>query len=127
MNTGTMLLIQNENTTNGTNSVLLSYVALSVSTIFWGLNFVPVKQYETGDGFFFQFIFGIAVWSAGFVIYLFKGITQFYWLALFGGMLWSISNVFTVPVIKLVGIGVGVLLWNSASLLVGWAIPRFGL
>lgn len=117
--------VTDTNSTN--NSSLSSYAALSVSVVLWGVNYVPVKQFETGDGFFFQFMFGIAVWSSGFVVYFIKGIKNFYWLAMLGGMLWSLSNLFTVPVIKLIGIGLGMLMWNSSCLLLGWAVPRFGL
>lgn len=124
-----MLLVSNGevNSSNSTGATLTSYAALTGSVILWGLNYVPVKQFETGDGFFFQFIFAIAVWSSGFVVYLIKGITQFYWLAMLGGMFWSLSNVFTVPVIKLIGYGLGMLMWNSACLILGWAVPRYGL
>lgn len=104
-----------------------SYIALGASAFLWGVNNVPVKQFEMGDGFFFQFIFAVAVWGSGFPVYLIKGINNFELLAMLGGALWSISNAFTVPVIKLIGIGVGMLMWNSSCLVVGWAIPRFGL
>lgn len=119
-------------TTNGSNSTNISssledYIALSASVVLWGVNYVPVKQFETGDGFFFQFMFAISIWSCGFAVYLVKGISNFYWLAMLGGSFWSLSNAFTVPVIKLIGIGLGMLMWNSACLLLGWAVPRYGL
>jgi hypothetical protein len=122
-----MLVVPSNNMTNGTHPSLVSYVALSVATLVFGVNLVPLKEYETGDGFFFQFIYGLAVWSSGFVVCLFTEISKFYWLVLFGGMIWALCNTFTVPAIQLIGIGLATLLWNTAGLLVGWAVPRFGL
>lgn len=115
------------NMTNSSSSIVESYLALAASGVLWGLNYVPLKQYETGDGLFFQFMFAISVWICGFLFILFRGIKNFQILALIGGMLWSISNVLTVPIVKLIGIGLGMLVWNSSCLIVGWSIPRFGL
>lgn len=115
------------NTTNSSSSIVESYLALAASSVLWGVNFVPLKQYETGDGLFFQFMFALSVWIYGFIFIMFRGIKQFQLLAMLGGMLWSISNALTVPILKLIGIGLGMLVWNSSCLIIGWAIPRFGL
>ena len=34
----------------------LGYISLFVSSAFYGLSYVPVKKYETGDGIFFQLV-----------------------------------------------------------------------
>lgn len=44
----------------------------------------------------------------------------------FQGFLWTTGNINTVPVIKLIGIGVGSLFWNASGLILGWAYARFG-
>eukprot|EP01123_Difflugia_compressa_P006312 TRINITY_DN18499_c0_g1_i1.p1 TRINITY_DN18499_c0_g1~~TRINITY_DN18499_c0_g1_i1.p1 ORF type:complete len:307 (-),score=45.46 TRINITY_DN18499_c0_g1_i1:2-832(-) len=44
-----------------------------------------------------------------------------------GGFLWCTGNVMTVPIIKCVGLSMGMLLWGLANLLMGWASGRFGL
>lgn len=31
-----------------------------------------------------------------------------------------------VPIIKTIGIGLGVLFWNTILLIIGWAVARFG-
>uniref|UniRef100_A0A0R3W775 EamA domain-containing protein n=1 Tax=Taenia asiatica TaxID=60517 RepID=A0A0R3W775_TAEAS len=36
------------------------------------------------------------------------------------------SNITVVPIIKRLGMGIGMLIWSMASLLVGWASSRFG-
>lgn len=109
------------------STVLKSYAALAVSVVLWGTNLIPTKQFETGDGIFFQFMYALSAWSSGIGVYLVKGIDNVYWLALIGGLIASIANAVVVPIIKLIGIGLGLLVWNSTSLILGWSVPRFGL
>ena len=40
-------------------SSYLGYVNLFISSAFYGLNYIPVKKYETGEGMFFQLIVSI--------------------------------------------------------------------
>lgn len=47
----------------------LGFGALCISILFFGSNFLPVKQFETGDGMFFQLILTTAIWTVGFVVY----------------------------------------------------------
>src|SRR5688572_2627101 len=35
----------------------VGYIAMAVSCFFYGSELLPVKQYETGDGVFFQWVF----------------------------------------------------------------------
>ena len=70
---------------------------------------------------------------------------RFYPLPMLGGFLWSTGNLNTVIIIKLIGIGLGSLVWvsrfnliiyfnqiiffylkNTILLVFGWAIARFG-
>ena len=44
-----------------------------------------------------------------------------------GGFFWSTGNLTVVPIIKLVGIGMGALFWNTILLIIGWTVARFGL
>lgn len=115
------------NQTNSTNLDLLGYSGLLVASVFWGGNNLPIKHYETGNGMFFQFIVGIAVWSTGLVVHWVRGFPKFYALPLVGGALWSTGNLQTVPVIRCLGIGVGSLFWSMSGLVVGWSYARFGL
>ena len=36
-----------------------------------------------------------------------------------------VGNVMTVPIVKLIGLGQGILLWGSINLLLGWASGRY--
>jgi len=46
---------------------------------------------------------------------------------MFVGALWSTGNLVTVFCIKTCGLAVGLLIWGTTSLLVGWASGRFGI
>ena len=48
-------------------SAAVGYISILLSAIFWGSNFVPVKEYPTGDGFFFQWVMCTAIFVAGLV------------------------------------------------------------
>lgn len=114
------------NGTNGTHMDLLGYLGLTVASVFWGGNNLPIKHYETGNGMFFQFIVGIAIWSTGIIVHWARGFPKFYAFPLFGGFLWSTGNLQTVPVVRCLGIGVGSLFWSMSGLVVGWSYARFG-
>lgn len=117
------------NGSNGSNGSmeLLGYMGMVVASVFWGGNNLPIKHYETGNGMFFQFIVGIAVWQTGIVVHWIRGFPKFYPLPLLGGFFWATGNMQTVPSIRCLGIGVGSLFWNIFGLIVGWAYARFGL
>jgi hypothetical protein len=105
---------------------ILDYVFMFISSVFYGSNYLPLKHYETGDGFFFQFMLCMGVWISGIPVYMYQGYPKFYAWPLFGGFLWSCGNLASVPVVKLLGIGLGSLFWNIVGLVVGWANARFG-
>ena len=48
-------------------------------------------------------------------------------MAVFGGALWATGNTLSVPVINLIGLSLGLLIWGSANMLMGWATGVFGL
>lgn len=68
------------------------YLFLVGSSIFYGSNFLPVKQYETGDGMFFQLILCIAIWTVGFLVNSIRNFPQFYPLPLLGGFMWAVRS-----------------------------------
>ena len=43
------------------------------------------------------------------------------------GFLWATGNMCVVPVIKTIGLGLGLLIWGSFNLLSGWASGRYVL
>ena len=48
-------------------------------------------------------------------------------LAALGGALWATGNTLSVPVINYIGLSLGLLIWGSANMLMGWATGVFGL
>lgn len=103
------------------------FVGCLVASIFFGSNLLPVKQFSAGDGFFFQFVFCVAVWLIGLILDIILDNQRFYPLVLVGGILWTTGNLVTVFCIKTCGLAVGLLIWQTTSLIMGWAGGRFGI
>uniref|UniRef100_UPI00398F2668 transmembrane protein 144-like n=1 Tax=Pristiophorus japonicus TaxID=55135 RepID=UPI00398F2668 len=110
----------------GTLPLVKGFVATAVAVICFGSNFVPVKKIDTGDGLFFQWIFCTAIWVVSLVVHLIQQCPQFWPLTMLGGFLWATGNITVIPILKTVGLGMGVLIWATFSLLMGWASSRFG-
>ncbi|XP_052274889.1 transmembrane protein 144-like isoform X5 [Dreissena polymorpha] len=103
------------------------FLAAGVAILLFGTNFAPVKKFDTGDGVFFQWIMCIAIWSGGLVVQQIRKNPQFYPLAMLGGFFWETGNMCVVPIIKTIGLGLGMCIWGMTNLLSGWATGRFGL
>lgn len=111
------------------NSTLPSWTGflfLFGSSSLYGSNYLPVKAYDTGDGQFFQLLVCIGIWLVGFVLNIIRDFPKFYMLPMLGGALWATGNNTVVPIIQTIGIGLGMIFWNSISLVTGWATARFG-
>jgi len=106
---------------------LIGYGAVFVAVLMFGSNFVPVKKVDTGDGMFFQWIMCSAIWCMGLVVNLATGNPRFHPLAMLGGWFWATGNIATVPIIRMIGLGLGLLLWGNSNLIIGWASSRYGL
>uniref|UniRef100_A0ABM0LX60 Transmembrane protein 144-like n=1 Tax=Saccoglossus kowalevskii TaxID=10224 RepID=A0ABM0LX60_SACKO len=113
-----------ENTTD--TNLIEGFIAAGIAVVFFGSNFVPVKKFKTGDGLFFQWVFVSAIWIVGLVVNLVRHNPTFYPLSMLGGFLWATGNITVVPIIKTIGLGLGLCIWGSLNLLTGWASGRFG-
>jgi hypothetical protein len=71
----------------------LGYLGVFIAVTFFGSNFLPIKQYDTGDGIFFQFMLCTGIWMTGLFCNLIQGCPEFHAAASIGGMLWAIGNV----------------------------------
>ncbi|KAJ8281144.1 hypothetical protein GJAV_G00064060 [Gymnothorax javanicus] len=113
---------------NSTNSTELTYgfVSCIISVVLYGSNFVPVKKIDTGDGMFFQWVLCAAIWIVSLVVHLILQCPKFWPLAMVGGVIWATGNITVVPILKTIGLGLGLLIWASFNLLMGWASSRFG-
>lgn len=70
----------------GSVPIWIGFIGCLVASIFFGSNFVPVKQFSAGDGFFFQFVFCVAVYMVGLVVDLIIKNEHWYPLVLIGGI-----------------------------------------
>uniref|UniRef100_A0A8C2SMM2 Transmembrane protein 144 n=2 Tax=Coturnix japonica TaxID=93934 RepID=A0A8C2SMM2_COTJA len=113
------------NISNGTD-LAIGFTSSTVAVLLFGTNFVPVKKYDTGDGMFFQWILCASIWIVSLVVNLIRNCPQFWPLAMVGGFLWATGNITVVPIIKTIGLALGLLIWASFNLLTGWASSRFG-
>ncbi|XP_078601424.1 transmembrane protein 144-like [Branchiostoma floridae x Branchiostoma japonicum] len=109
-----------------TDETYLGFIAAGVSVAFFGTNLVPIKKVDTGDGMFFQWMFCSAVWCVGLVVNVIQGYPTFYPICMLGGFLWCTGNVTVVPILKCIGMGMGMLIWGSFNLMMGWFSGRFG-
>jgi len=66
------------------------------------------------------------IWVTGLIVQVNRN-SKFEPLAVVGGVLWCTGNMFAVPVIQCIGIGLGLLIWGASSLALGWASGNFGL
>ncbi|XP_005217677.1 transmembrane protein 144 isoform X1 [Bos taurus] len=102
------------------------FIASIVAIVLFGSNFVPLKKYETGDGMFLQWVLCAAIWLVALVVNLILHCPKFWPFAMVGGCIWATGNIAVVPIIKTIGLGLGILIWGSFNALTGWASSRFG-
>lgn len=109
----------------------VGYIACLISVLCFGSNFIPAKKYEAGDGVFFQYAMAAGIICVGAFVMVYQFQTgadgpHFYPLAMLGGVIWCCGNIMCVPIINRIGMGLGLLVWGSASLLTGWLSGTFG-
>ncbi|MGH0125999.1 UNVERIFIED_CONTAM: hypothetical protein FKN15_015134 [Acipenser sinensis] len=117
----TWSLVTDSQTTDNSTELAYGYISCAVSVIFFGSNFVPVKKFDTGDGMFFQWILCAAIWIVSLIVNIILQCPKFWPLAMLGGVTWATGNITVVPILKTIGLGLGVLIWGSFNLLMGWA------
>ncbi|XP_017328802.1 transmembrane protein 144b isoform X1 [Ictalurus punctatus] len=103
------------------------FVSCVVAVLLYGTIYVPVKKVETGDGMFYQWISCAAIWVVALIGDILLRSSKAHPAAMLGGMIWATGNICLVPVVKCVGLGLGMLLWGASGLLIGWASSLFGL
>uniref|UniRef100_A0AAY4A800 Transmembrane protein 144 n=1 Tax=Denticeps clupeoides TaxID=299321 RepID=A0AAY4A800_9TELE len=102
------------------------FISCAVAVLFYGSNFVPVKKIDTGDGMFFQWVLCAAIWTVSLAANILLHSPTFWPLAMLGGVIWATGNITVVPIVKSIGLGLGLLIWATFNLLIGWASSRFG-
>ena len=87
----------------------------------------PRQEGVYGDGIFFTLMMTAAVFYEGCFIQLWQGNPKFEPVAMLGGAPWAPGNLTLVPIVKTLGLGIGLLVWGLVSMLVGWASGHFGI
>ncbi|VDN54954.1 unnamed protein product [Dracunculus medinensis] len=110
-----------------TLDVIEGLVACAISSTFFGSMFVPLKKFDVGDGIFAQWVTGTAIFMFGMIVSAARGFPAFQPFAMLGGIFWAIGNATAIPIISMIGLGMGVLLWGVTNCVCGWASSRYGL
>ncbi|GAB5361143.1 hypothetical protein AAMO2058_000688900 [Amorphochlora amoebiformis] len=105
----------------------MGYIGVLMAVVCFGSNFAVVKKFDGGDGIFFQLMMCMGIWTAGLVVHLVLGSPKFYPIAMIGGACWAIGNSLCVYIIKNIGMALGLVIWGSTAMLVGWCTGFFGL
>jgi glucose uptake protein GlcU len=69
----------------------------------------------------------VAIWTSGLIVFLIRDAPQFQPFAMLGGFFWCTGNITVVPVVKRIGLGLGLCIWGSTNMLAGWASGTFGI
>ncbi|VDK57221.1 unnamed protein product [Anisakis simplex] len=108
------------------NDSLEGLGACAISSLLFGSMFVPLKKQNPGDGIFVQWVMGASIFCVGMIVNASVGFPTFHPLAMLGGALWAIGNVTAVPIISMIGMGMGLLIWGTMNCVCGWLVGRFG-
>ncbi|GAB1287630.1 Transmembrane protein 144 [Apodemus speciosus] len=106
---------------NNATDLTTGYLSSAMAILLYGSNFVPLKKYDTGDGMFLQWVLCAAIWLVALVVNLILHCPKFWPFAMLGGCIWATGNIAVVPIIKTIGLGLGILIWGSFNTLTGWA------
>lgn len=103
------------------------YIGVLVSCVLFGSNFVPLKRIAVGDGVFFQFCMCNAIFMTSIPVLIIQKFPTIHGLAFLGGALWCTGNMLCPIAIRLIGMGMGLLIWGAVSMIMGWASGTYGL
>ncbi|KAF4654082.1 hypothetical protein FOZ61_006064 [Perkinsus olseni] len=104
-----------------------------LAAFFYGIQYVPCKQYTTFDGAVFQWFMCSGILWGGIVLQLIL-MLAFDWpgpqVILYGvlsGMLWGSANFLVIPLVRICGLALGFSLYHIINLSWGYCLSRFGL
>lgn len=104
-------------------------VAVVISVILFGSCNLPAKAFPTGDGIGYQWCMCAGVFFVGCIVLFVQcslghdasgagpSCPAFIPLASVGGVVWSVSNIFVVPIVDTVGLGMSMSAWGLAETL----------
>lgn len=107
--------------------VAIGIGAALTATLMFGTNFIPVRRFEVHDGAMFQYTMCSGLLGFGLFARFALGGGNVLNGGLLGGAILATQNFLVIPVIKLLGLGVGFSLYHVVNLVVGFVVGRFGL
>ena len=111
----------------------MGYACCLIAGIGFAVNYLPVKSCDIGDGIFFSAAMSVGILLVGVATGLFltstptMEIPSFEPLAAAGGAMWMMGNLMCPYIIKLIGLGLGLTVWDLSNMLTGWFTGYFGL
>jgi glucose uptake protein GlcU len=110
-----------------------------VAGLLFGTNYIPVQSVDCGDGFFFSLMMSVGILLVGTVVGIsplssyhgewewdWLSSQEFYPVASLGGAAWMIGNLLVPTVIRRVGLGLGMTIWDLSNMIMGWGTGMFG-
>ena len=99
------------------------------AVVLFGSNYIPVKQYDVGDGLFFQWVLCCGIWIIGVVVSLLHSSMPppMEPLAVLGGVIWATGHLSVVPIIRSIGMAKGLIIWGATAMITGWTCGIFGI
>ena len=81
------------------------------AVVLFGSNYVPMKRYDVGDGFFFQLMLCAGIWLVGVVIALARPTARSVEpLAAFGGVVWCTGQLSVAYIVQSIGMAKGLII-----------------
>jgi glucose uptake protein GlcU len=118
---------------SGGSSVLVGIVGVLIASLFWGSNFIACKGYNMGDGMHFSLLMATGILLVG-ILTLFAAPQEngdfevvFSPEGLVGGSIWAFGNFLTVPIVKHIGLGMGLAIWAGVNLVVAFVVGAVGM
>ena len=103
------------------------------AVVLFGSNYLPVKRFAVGDGFFFQWALCAGIWLVGMVLNAAQCLQPrgsspppFEPLAALGGAAWATGQLFVPFIVNSIGMAKGLIVWGATAMLSGYACGVFG-
>lgn len=113
----------------------IGLVCATACSVFYGVQYVPCKKYNTYDGCVFQWFMACGIMLGGVLLEI-VGLLWLDWpstdpqVLLYGvacGLIWGFANSLVIPLLHLTGLALGFTLYHIINLMTGYMTSRFGL
>lgn len=110
-------------------------ICAAAGSIFYGVQYLPCKKYNTYDGCVFQWFMACGIMLGGIILEMI-GVLWLDWpstdpqLIMYGvgcGLIWGFANFLVIPLLHLTGLALGFTLYHIINLVTGYTTSRFGL